>query len=80
MTKKRRRDSARSPRLTDAQWRRVFELRCASKRGEVALRSEEDLALVTAAFEEDRERYAAMEVDIFNATVPFGSSARRSKS
>jgi len=55
----------------------VFQLRCRSKQGQDV--SQEDLALVYAAFHEDLERYSAMEVDVFNATVPFGSSVRRTK-
>jgi hypothetical protein len=68
---------ARPKKLTEEQWRRVFQLRCRSKQGQDV--SQEDLALVYAAFHEDLERYSAMEVDVFNATVPFGSSVRRTK-
>jgi|EndMetStandDraft_4_1072995.scaffolds.fasta_scaffold00912_3 hypothetical protein len=65
---------ARRSKLTDADWRQVFQLRCKSKRGE-ALTSQES-ALVERAYEEDEARYGSMEPDVFNATVPFGSGAR----
>lgn len=67
----------RTRKLTDSNWRRVFDLRCRSKRGEYL--SPEDRALIDAAHNEDRDRYADMDADVFNATVPFGSNARRSK-
>lgn len=61
-------------KLTDEEWTQVFKLRCRSKLG---LRtSEEEQALVDAAWREDPERYAAMAPDVFDATVPFGSSAK----
>jgi len=68
---------ARHKKLTEEEWRRVFQLRCRSKQGQDI--AKEDLALVDAAFRDDLERYSAMEVDVFNATVPFGSSVRRTK-
>jgi hypothetical protein len=61
-------------KLTDEQWREVFRLRCESKRGGRLNVSEQEL--VERAFKEDRGRYAAMEPDVFDATVPFGSTAR----
>jgi hypothetical protein len=61
-------------KLTEAEWADVFKARCRSKRGERL--SDEERALVDAAFESDEERYAAMEPDVFDATVPFGSMAR----
>lgn len=61
-------------KLTDADWRKVFQIRCRSKRGEHT--SPEDSALTNAAFKEDRKRYAEMEGDVFNETVPFGSTVR----
>ena len=67
----------RRKKLTEEEWRRVFQLRCRSKQGQDI--AKEDLALVDAAFRDDLERYSAMEVDVFNATVPFGSSVRRTK-
>ena len=60
--------------LTEAEWRRVFDLRCKSKRGEYL--SPEDRALTTRAWNEDEKRYGDMEADVFNATVPFGSTVR----
>jgi hypothetical protein len=60
--------------LTEAEWSRVFTARCKSKRGEQL--SDEERALVDAAFISDRKRYAALEPDVFDATVPAGSVAR----
>lgn len=61
-------------KLTEAEWIKVFLLRCRSKQGlELA---KVDRALVDAAYSQDPERYAAMEPDVFDATVPFGSAAR----
>lgn len=61
-------------KLTEAEWSKVFELRCRSKRGEYL--SPEDRKLVDAAYKEDPDRYAELEGPVFNATVPFGSQAR----
>ena len=69
-----RRDRRIREPLTAAEWRRVFDLRCRSKRGERI--SAADQALVEAAFQEDPDRYGRMEDDVFDATVPFGSAAR----
>lgn len=44
------------------------------KRGERLTDAEQDL--VDAAFKNDPKRYAALEGDVFDATVPFGSAAR----
>jgi len=60
--------------LTEEQWRTVFELRCRSKRGQRLAAVEQ--ALVDAAYRQNRRRYGAMEADVFDATVPFGSQAR----
>ncbi len=62
-------------RLTEDEWREVFRLRCKSKRGDTL--SQQELARVTRAYHEDPVRYAAEDDDVFNATVPFGSVARR---
>ena len=50
--------------------------------GEVALQSltDEERAIVDAAFASDKKRYAEMELDVFDATVPFGSGARAKRS
>jgi len=69
-----KRKKAKHRPLTDSEWRKVFELRCRSKQGQSI--SDDDRALVEAAFDEDLERYTAMEPDVFDATVPFGSTAR----
>ncbi len=60
--------------LTEAEWSRVFQLRCKTKRGEVL--TEPERTLIQTAFESDRKRYSAMEGDIFEATVPAGSTAK----
>ena len=65
-------------KLTEAQWRLVFQLRCRSKQGQHL--AQEDLALLDAAFNEDSKRYGAMEPDVFNTTVPLGSNVRWRKS
>ena len=68
---------ARRKKLTEEEWRRVFQLRCRTKQGQEI--SKEELALTATAFREDPKRYSALEVDVFNATVPFGSTARRKR-
>lgn len=60
--------------LTDEDWLKVFELRCKSKRGERLSGAEQ--RLVERAFRADETRYAALEPDVFDATVPFGSNVR----
>lgn len=64
-------------KLSDAAWQDVFQLRCKSKSGGTLSKAEQ--ALVEAAFQEDETRYGDMEIAVFNATVPFGSSTRREK-
>jgi len=64
----------RRGKLTELQWENVFRARCLSKRG-LPL-TEDQQALVNAAYREDRKRYAAMEARVFNETVPFGSTVR----
>jgi hypothetical protein len=61
-------------KLTDGEWSRVFTLRCKTKQGQTISQEEHDL--VNAAFESDKERYGAMEPDVFNETVPFGSTTK----
>ena len=65
---------ARRKTLTDQDWLKVFEFRCRGKRGQRLFPDEQ--ALVDKAYQEDRKRYAALEPDVFDATVPFGSFAR----
>ena len=60
--------------LTEAEWGRVFAARCKSKRGEAI--TEDERALVDRAYVADYDRYASLDADVFDATVPFGSSAR----
>lgn len=68
----------RSRKLTDADWTRVFDLRCRSKRGEYL--TPEQITLCRTAWKSDPERYAKIGDDAFNATVPFGSSIRKKDS
>lgn len=60
--------------MTDDQWRDVFRLRCRAKRGETLDRAGHEL--LRRALREDPERYSALDADVFDATVPFGSGAR----
>lgn len=62
-------------KLTEDDWAAVLVARCQSKQGRPI--SKEESALCEAAFKSDEERYMAMEIDVFNATVPFGSSVKR---
>lgn len=64
----------KQPKLSEADWSLVFAARCKSKRGERLTDAEQ--ALVERAWREDQKRYSAMEPDIFDATVPFGSQVR----
>jgi hypothetical protein len=65
-------------KLTEEQWRVVFQLRCRSKQGQHL--AQEDRELLAVAFNEDSKRYGAMEPDVFNTTAPFGSDVRWRKS
>jgi hypothetical protein len=49
-------------------------LRCRSKSGSNL--SPEELDLCQAALADDPDRYSAMNSDVFDATVPFGSNAK----
>lgn len=60
--------------LTEREWVDVFKARCRSKRGERL--TDEESVLVKRAFATDETRYGDMEADVFDATVPFGSTAR----
>jgi len=60
--------------LTEAEWAIVFRARCKSKQGQAL--TDEEHALVNAAYETNKDRYREMEPEVFNATVPFGSSAK----
>ena len=61
-------------KLDAAEWSQVFRLRCRSKSGSHL--SPEELDLCKAAMNEDPKRYSAMDADVFDATVPFGSGAK----
>lgn len=63
-------------KLTEQEWQEVFRARCRSKEGRS---SQADHDLCTRAYEEDEERYGAMNGDVFDATVPFGSNVRHEK-
>lgn len=63
------------PRLTDADWRRVFDLRIRGKRGEHL--SPQDLRLCECAMREDPKRYEEAGRLAFEETRPFGSTRRR---
>lgn len=60
--------------LTETEWLKVFRTRCKSKRGETLTPDEH--VLIEKAFKQDQTRYAAMEPDVFDATVPVGSNAK----
>ena len=60
--------------LTEAEWAKVFRARCKSKQGQTL--TDEERTLVDAAFKSDQKRYGEMEPEVFNATVPAGSTAR----
>ena len=60
--------------LTEQEWLRVFEVRCRAKQGQTL--SEADMQLLNVALNDNRERYIKMDPEVFNATVPFGSTAR----
>jgi hypothetical protein len=60
-------------KLTEREWEEVFRARCRSKEGRS---SQADHELCTRAYEEDEARYGAMQGDVFDATVPAGSTVR----
>jgi hypothetical protein len=63
----------RKPRtkLTEADWQRVFKLRCRSKSG--IEQTPEEMAFCHGAARQDPERYNAMDKEVFEATKPFGA-------
>ncbi len=61
----------KKPKPTESDWTWIFELRCKSKRGQEL--SKEEQALCARAFNEDRKKYSDTEIDVFNATKPFGA-------
>lgn len=58
----------------EINWSKVFDVRCRSKRGERLTPEEQEFC--RRAYEADPKRYAAMNADVFNETVPAGSTAR----
>jgi hypothetical protein len=65
---------AKRKKLTEAEWAKVFAARCKSKQGQAV--TPEERKLLDAAYETDPKRYGALDADVFDATVPFGSHAR----
>lgn len=63
--------SRRKPKLTELEWRKVFQLRCRAKRGEHL--PPEDMKLLERAHRDDPERYASLRDAVFEATKPFGA-------
>lgn len=61
-------------KLTDESWRQVFAIRCRSKQGQPIALSEQGLCM--RAMREDLDRYNKLTADVFDATVPFGSTVR----
>ena len=61
-------------KLTEEDWRRVFQIRCRSKQGQLITSAERKFC--EKAFQEDFDRYSAMDADVFDATVPFGSNVK----
>lgn len=61
-------------KLTESEWISVFSIRCRSKSGQHVSPSEHDLC--TRAIADDSKRYGDMDADVFDATAPFGSTAR----
>lgn len=60
--------------LSEAEWKEVFRVRCKNKRGEQL--NEQEQMLVERAWSSDRARYRNLDADVFDATVPFGSTVR----
>lgn len=60
--------------MNDQDWERVFKIRCKSKRGE--LFSEDERKFLIVAYNENPDRYSAMDDRIFEETAPFGSTIR----
>ena len=54
--------------VTEAEWARVFSLRCKSKRGERLTDAEQ--LFCERAFFADPDRYAALTLPVFEATRP----------
>lgn len=70
-----KRSSGKNKRtLNESDWAKVFKAKCKSKQGQSV--TPEERLLLDAAFKSDPERYGALEAEVFNATVPFGSSAK----
>lgn len=57
-------------KITEAEWSKVFHLRCRSKRGEDL--SDDHRDLLERAFASDETRYAKMSERVLVATKPFG--------
>ena len=66
--------TSKQVKLTEGSWRKVFLIRCRSKQGQLISPSE--LGLCVRAMHEDSQRYKTMNSDVFDATIPFGSTAK----
>lgn len=71
MKKEERRKNKLQRTLTEDDWKRVFDLRCRSKKGETLNRK--DHAFCLRAMKSDPGRYSALDVVVFEATKPFGA-------
>lgn len=58
-------------KLSEAQWEKVFKIRCKSKQGQDL--TNEELDLIILARKSDLKRYVSLDEDVFEATRPFGS-------
>lgn len=57
--------------LSEADWQRIFKLRCQSKQyGNI---TQEEIEFCHRGYLEDRERYEQMSKEVFEATKPFGA-------
>ncbi len=68
------RRGTRSSRPTEESWCKVFKIRCRSRQGLEVTPAE--LGLCMRANRENPTRYEAMDADVFDTTVPFGSQAK----
>ena len=61
----------------DIDWEKVFDLRCRSKRGERL--SDDQAALLVAAWKADKVRYSALTERVFEETAPMPGKTKHSK-
>jgi hypothetical protein len=60
--------------LTEQEWAEVFRVRCRSKQGHRL--NDEEFSILTAAWKSDPNRYKGLDKEVFEATLPAGSSAK----